>query len=222
MKTNPNLTNNKGSIKIIVTLIGKQTAFIATVFLLLPFCIYSQNSPNIYRKTYIGTSFYGQVSANGYGSSYSLMPFIKTGRRSLFAGPVIGKRKFQLSGFQANYTYSLTGPDAPGYIEGMPELFVFVNGAYHFNARLGKRTLQEEDCANPFSKELDAASMRFRSIEVYGGVGLRIRFANHFKWVNAVGLGGYHTFDFPEKQGLFYSQRNAGLVLRTGIMYEFH
>ncbi|HXB40324.1 MAG TPA: hypothetical protein VNZ49_07255 [Bacteroidia bacterium] len=207
--------------KIISTLIGKS---FATALLFLAFnniaVAQKQSTP---KNLNIGIGVMSQICANGYGSIYNPFLYLKNGRRSFYAGPVIQKRRANLSGFQFNFTYSLTGRDV-AYGEGFNpniELYTFITAGYNNNALLGKRTLWEENCVDPAARENNVCEIKFKSAELYAGVGLKIQFLKKFKWINSMGVGGYTSFGFPNHLQLYYNASNIGLILKTGISYDF-
>ena len=174
----------------------------------------------IERNENLGFATSSMISANGYGGMYSPMLYYKKDRRSYFIGPIIQNQKLNFSGVQLNYDYTIVGEDVP---ETQPynknlELFCFFTAAYHYNAALGKRALWEEHMANS-EYEGNVCNLRFKSVEVYGGVGLKIKLFKNFKWVNCLGLGGYTSFNSPDN--LYYKANSLGLILKTGISFDF-
>lgn len=160
------------------------------------------------------------ISGNQYGGQYSPMMYYKKDRRTYAIGPVIQNKSLNLSGMKFNYEYTLVGLDAPGdegYYKNL-ELFCFVAAAYYYKALLGKRAVWEEHMANQ-SYEGDVSKLRFKSMEIFGGVGLKIKLVKNIKWVNSVGLGRSESFAFPDH--LYHDAINIGVILRTGISFDF-
>jgi len=217
MKTATKTTQfKKEKTRIIVTLVGR--SLILAIFLFMNTAFAQTESKK--NKVKAGAVLFSQVSANGYGGQTLPMFFMSKGRRSYFLGPTIQNRLFNLSGLQFNYTYALTGPKIAGHDACEPELFVFICGAYNFKAYLGKAVLREELLTNPLAEERHVAAMRFRSTEAFAGFGLSFRLFKKFRFTNAIGLGGYHSFGFPDKSSLYYNSSNIGLVLRSGISFD--
>ena len=168
----------------------------------------------------IGIAAMSSISANGYGGMYTPMLYYKKDRRTYFVGPVLQNQRLNLSGLQFNFAYTIAGQEARGneaYNENL-ELFCFLTSSYYFNAYMGKRTLWEEKRTNS-GYEGDLCKLTFKSVEVYGGVGLKLKIFKNCKWINSVGLGGYTSIDFPGH--LYYNASNMGLILKTGISYDF-
>jgi hypothetical protein len=159
------------------------------------------------------------ISANQYGGQYSPMLFYKKNRRTYAIGPVIQNQRMNFSGVQLDYKYTIVGVDVPGdepYNENI-ELFCFVTAAYYNNALLGKRAVWEEHMANE-GYEGDVCKLRLKSVEVFGGAGLKIKLFKNIKWVNSVGLGSSTAFHLPHH--LYHEAINTGVILRTGISID--
>jgi len=214
----------KSKNKIIATLIGKTGLFVLALCLFTG-PAFSQNKAGS-DKLHTGIGVFSQVSANGYGTQYAPQVFLKKGRRTCYAGPLIQKRKTNLSGIELNFTYSLTGAEVAqriqdGYNPNL-ELFVFIAAAYSNNAALGKHTLREENYTPAEGAQKDLSNTRFRSAELYAGAGLNIRFLKNFKWMNCIGVGGYTSFGFPGEMDLYYDASSLGLILKTGISFDIN
>jgi len=218
MKNKKQITNliKKEKSRIIVTLVGR---YLLVLTFLVANTSFAQTA-FASNKVKAGAALFSQLSANGYGGQTLPLFYISKGRRSYFMGPVIQNRSFNLSGIHFNYTYSLTGPQIAGHDACEPELFVFLSGAYNFNALLGRAVLREEELTNPLAEELNVSAMRFRSTEIFAGFGLKVKLFKRFKFTNAIGLGGYYSFGFPDKSSLFYNGSNIGLVLKSGISFD--
>jgi len=176
-----------------------------------------QNTP--VRNENMGFSTSAMVSASGYGGRYVPMLYFKRNRQTYFIGPVIQNQKLNFAGFQFNYDYALVGEDAPTKADNKNvELFCFFTSSYDFRALLGKRALWEEHMANS-KYEGDPCKLRFKSVSMYGGIGLKIRILKNLKWINSIGAGGYTSFDFPGN--LYYNASNLGLIIKTGISFDF-
>lgn len=160
------------------------------------------------------------ISADGYGSKCAPALYYKNKRNTWSAGPVIQNCNSSVKGGMLNYFYTLAGKDAVGnecYNESL-ELFGFISASYYHNASLGRTALKEEKMANA-DYEGDACKLRFTSVSLYAGVGLKVTIFKNFKFINSIGLGGYKSFHFPPH--LYYNDCSLGLTLRTGISYDF-
>ncbi len=199
--------------RIIVTLIG--------MFFILCLLSVTANAQLIEqnKKTAFGLSLESQVTANGYGATTLPGLYLKQGRRAYTLSATVQNRKLNMSGFQFSYAYSVTGLEATGNCNEL-ELYFFTSAAYHYNAIMGRHTLKEEVLTNRTANENSVGDLRFKSAELYAGVGIKVNLAKNLKWISSIGVGGYTSFDFPDHQKLFYDAKNAGLLLRTGIKYE--
>ena len=170
---------------------------------------------NIVSKGNFGLSVSGMICADGYGTQYLPTLYYKKNRSCFFAGSIIQKKKANLSGVQLNYEYTLVKEDDA--YSGRLELFCFATGLYQNKAILGKQTLHEESVANPEFNE-NMCEIHFKTMEVYGGFGLRIKLFKNVKWTNSIGGGGYTSFNSP--CNLYYATHNFGLILKTGISID--
>jgi hypothetical protein len=175
---------------------------------------------SIERNDNLGFIASGMISANQYGGQYSPMLYYKKSRRTYSIGPVIQNKTLNLSGVQFNYDYTIVGEDAIGneaYDKNL-ELFCFATTSYYNNASYGKRAVLEEHMANR-NYEGDVCKLRFKSIEVFGGMGLKMKLFKNIKWVNSIGLGSSTSFSFPKH--LYHDAINTGLIIKTGISVDF-
>ncbi len=176
--------------------------------------------PVIEHNQNLGFIASGMISANQYGGQYSPMLYYKKTRRTYSIGPIIQNKTLNLSGVQFNYDYTIVGEDAIGneaYNKNL-ELFCFITTSYYRNASFGKKAVWEEHMANQ-GYEGDVCKLRFKSLEFFGGVGLKIKLFKNIKWVNSMGLGSSASFNFPGH--LYHDAFNTGLILRTGISIDF-
>jgi hypothetical protein len=167
----------------------------------------------------IGIGATSMITADGYGGQYSPMVYYKKDRRSYFIGPVIQNKNFNVSGVQFNYDYTLAGEDATENETSNEtlELFCFLTIIYQQQALLGSRTLWEESRTKQ-GYEGNAGKLQFKSLEVYSGIGLKIRLFKNFKWVSSIGVGGYTSFNFPGH--MYYNASNLGLIIKTGVSFD--
>lgn len=196
-----------------------KSILIVLVFLFNKQYCSAQNN-HLFQKGNFGFAANASVSADRFGGQYSPMFYYKKGRRSIFMGPIIQNKNLNLSGLQLSYDYTLAGKDVIGsepYNENL-ELFCFITSIYHCNATLGKSAVWEEKRAyNGY--EGDPAKLRFKSIELYAGGGLKLKLFSNIKWMNSIGFGGYTSFNVPKT--LCYENKSVGLLLKSGISFDF-
>lgn len=159
------------------------------------------------------------ISANRFGTLYCPSLYYRSERNLLSFGVIFQERNSYATGLQLNYEYTLVDPskDLDCNLEWL-ELYAFLNFNYHYNAFLGKSVCDEERYSN---KELtiDPAKIKLEAIDNYVGFGLRIMLTQNIKWFNGVGIGAFNVFNVPDE--LFYNNRGLGLLLRSGISYQF-
>jgi hypothetical protein len=159
------------------------------------------------------------ISANRFGTIYCPSLFYKSGNSSIAIGAAIQEHRLSASGLQFNYEYTLLDPsrNADCYIDWL-ELYTFASVTYYNHASLGKTVCAEEHLSN---RELavDPAALRLKALDTYAGFGLRIALGKNLKWFNAVAIGGYSVFNSPG--GLYYNNRALGLLVRTGVSWQF-
>lgn len=159
------------------------------------------------------------ISANRFGIIYCPSVSYRSGNSLISLGFTIQKNKSAPSGYQVNYEYTLLDPaKALDCNIDWFELYTFMNMSYQNRAFLGKTACEEECFSNPeITKGL--SELELKSMDCYAGFGARIILFNNLKWFNGIGVGGYRVFNISDK--LYYNNKGLGLLLRTGISYQF-
>ncbi|MCW3104962.1 MAG: hypothetical protein JWO09_3402 [Bacteroidetes bacterium] len=183
------------------------------LFFLLGSGLQARNRP----LAYVGIRGAASVSANGFGTILCPSLFYKRGNSTIAFGVAFQKHSFSSSGFQLNYEYTLLDRNAGCYIDWL-ELYSFANLTYYHRATLGKAVCEEEQRSNS-ELSVDLSQVRLKSLDAYAGFGVRIVLGKNLKWFNGVALGGYSVFNSPE--GLFYNSKGLGLLVRTGLSWQF-
>ena len=164
----------------------------------------------------VGVSLMIQSSANGYGIEYLPGIYLKRGKKTFVLSSMISNRFFNLSGFQFNYEYSVTGKEIRPEDKNL-ELHFFTSLAYHHCATLLESNLQIENPANSTNIQKSISEIHVKSAEIYGGFGLKIKLLKFLKWNSCIGFGGYTTFDYSYKDKSGNNGQAIGLLLKTGI-----
>jgi hypothetical protein len=129
------------------------------------------------------------------------------------------RNRTNISGISLNYEFTLLDPNLQNdcYLDWI-ELYSFAYLGYHEKAFLGKGVCDEENSSN---KELtiDPSRMKLKAIDAYAGFGIRILLNKNLKWFNGIGIGGYQVLN--STKGLYYNANGIGLLIRTGISYQF-
>jgi hypothetical protein len=169
---------------------------------------------------YFGIRGSAAIAASRFGTIYSPAFTYRSGRNTMSFGATLQRKdKFTLSGFQLTYEFTLLDPllHTDCNLEWF-ELYSFLHLGYHNRVFLGKQVCDEENFCN---KELkaDPAQLKLKAIEGYAGFGFRVKLYKNLKWFNVIGIGGYDVLGSTE--GLFYSNCSAGLMVKTGLSYQF-
>lgn len=199
------------------SLSSKTLAFLGIII----FCMSGYNAiSRTIPPGYFGVRGSAAISASRFGTMYSPALTYRSGRSTLSVGATLQKKdKFSLSGFQLTYEFTLLDPllQRDCNLEWL-EVYSFMHLGYHDRVYLGKQVCDEERFCN---KELktDPAQLKLKAIEGYAGFGCRIKLYKNLKWFNAIGLGGYNVLNSTE--GLFYNKSAVGLMVKTGLSYQF-
>jgi hypothetical protein len=197
------------------------TSKILTLFVLIAFCVSGHRAlGKDVPEGYLGIRASTAIAASRFGTIYSPAMTYRSGRNTMSLGATFQKKdKFSLSGFQLTYEYTLLDPLLQNDCNlDWFELYSFIHLGYHDRVFLGKQVCDEENICN---KELktDPAQLKLKAIEGYVGFGFRIKLYKNLKWFNVIGLGGYDVLNSTE--GLFYTNRSAGIMVKTGLSYQF-
>ncbi|HEX7412550.1 MAG TPA: hypothetical protein VF411_00800 [Bacteroidia bacterium] len=167
----------------------------------------------------LGLAVSSMVGPDGYGILYLPTVYYKSNRSSYSMGPVIQNQKMNVSGAQFSYDYSVV---SEGEADNKNlELFFFAKGLYQGNALLGNQSLYKESLANS-ENSANASQAHFKSVEFYGGFGLKIKLFKNVKWINCIGAGGYANFDSPNRFYYSeYSNHHLGVMINTGLSFAF-
>jgi hypothetical protein len=161
----------------------------------------------------------GTLSANRCGTILSPSLFFISGKSTVLAGVTMQRDRRHVSGFQLGYEYTLLDPDVnPDCNLSWLELFGWINGSFHRNIYLSKSMCEEQRRGNP-ELSVNVEELTFETVEAYGGFGVRIDLLRNLKWFNAIGIGAYNVFN-PHPD-LYYNKNGVGLMLRSGLSYQF-
>lgn len=158
------------------------------------------------------------VSCNGFGTTFGASAVVGYGSHTFLLGTSIQKQKPHFSGVQANYQYTFA--HTRNQYSGKPgrlALYGFLNAGYS-NSYLGKNMCAMERSAQDAEVNPELESIRFRTVEGYVGLGLKIRLGSYFRFGNEIGFGGYNVLNAPAMS--YYDTKAVGLVLRTSLSFE--
>ena len=171
---------------------------------------------NGFAQNKFGIEAVSTITGSGHGTQYSPRIFYNHQKSTISIGAIIQKQKPHLSGAQIEYQYSLYGGDQDIRNERL-ELFCFINSIYNY-AYLGKNEIKREEslCSDKNKSFID---FKYKTIENYVGVGLKLKITNNILWSNAIGLGVYHSFENNDNN--YHAQQDFVILLRTGLSVSF-
>ncbi|MDF2436018.1 MAG: hypothetical protein K0Q95_394 [Bacteroidota bacterium] len=169
-------------------------------------------------KGNLGLRVGGTLSANRCGTILAPSVFYSSGRSTILAGITMQRAKKHISGFQLGYEHTLLDPDKNTDCNlDWLELYAWLNGSFHRSIYLSKSMCEEERMGNRELK-IEVEKLTFKTVEAYGGFGVRIDLLKNFKWFNAIGIGAYKVFN--PHPALYYNKSGVGLMMRTGLSYN--
>ncbi len=156
------------------------------------------------------------ITGSGHGTQYSPRIFYKHQKSTISIGSIIQKQKMHLSGWQAEYQYHLSGNNK-GEASERYELFCFINSIYN-NGYLSSNEIKKEEMLSS-DKSNSYINFKYKTVENYIGFGLKLKLINNLWWSNAVGFGGYYSFE--NNNNMYHEQQSVSLLLRTGLSFHF-
>lgn len=180
----------------------------------------AQSSRKFYEN--FGVRASATISGNRFGAIYDGSVFYSQNAHTFSLGVTAQKKNFKLSGVQLNYEYTMMdGSKHYGSKIDRLQLYAFGTVTYHNNVFLGKSACEEEQSGSGDAERrpVDMSGVKLKAVDAYAGFGMRIAFLQNFKWHNSIGIGGYNVLNAPA--GLYYNSRSMGLMVRTGISYQF-
>lgn len=168
-----------------------------------------------------GVSATSSISGAGFGTMYTPGVFLQKNNCKIELGMNIQKRKFNISGMQANFEYTLFD-DSKGCYEGDLagdlELFVFSAIKYSSNAFLSTSQIKREKMINKDSN-VPYENLKYMAVEAYVGVGLKVKLTSKLKFNNSIGFGGWKTIRGENR--IYRDYNGMSISLTTGLSYNF-
>lgn len=168
-----------------------------------------------------GCGFEYALSFNGHGSFISPYAGLNASKFSFKLGPLIQKRYTSVNGVKLTYSHLLARRDKylvladdiyP--VEGPFRLNVFTYLQYIHNGFLSYNRTKEELLMNPETKT-DWNAVRLSTVEAGAGFELVIKFSEHIRLRNFLGLSFYYHTSYL--QGMYHEKAAPSLVFGTGI-----
>ncbi len=177
--------------------------------------MHSQNE-----KTKFGISATTSMSGQGFGAMYTPSLFYKLNDCKIELGLNIQKRKFNISGMQINFEYTLfdESKEYNNSCAGDLELFVYSTIKYNCNAYLSKSQINSEKMIVTDSK-IPFDDLKFTALEAYIGFGLNVKLTERLKCCNSIGFGGWKTL--KGERYLFRDYNGVSIMLTTGLALNF-
>lgn len=165
-------------------------------------------------QTQFGIEATSSVTGSGQGAQHSPRVFYKYQKSAVAIGPIIQKQGLNFSGLQIEYQYNLYGDDHDIITDNL-ELFCFINSIYN-NTVLSKNEIKREGILSS-DKSNSFINFKYKTVENYIGLGLRLKITNDLLWLNAIGFGAYYSFE--NNHNVYHNQKGVALLLRTGLVY---
>ncbi|MBC7864001.1 MAG: hypothetical protein IAF38_13575 [Bacteroidia bacterium] len=202
------------------------TAFVVLIFL-LPFNNKAQvKTIRDFAPADKGLRMSFFVSAAGFGGLTSPQFYYEQKKLQVFAGPVLQKGFKHLSGGMFGCEYSVTGTEQKRdndwatyeYATNM-QLFFFANAIVQRTALLSKMNADIEERV-ALREGTPIGIVRLKTLELYGGFGVRVNCLKSLKWIGSIGIGGYYTA--KNSYNLYREKTALGIILNTGLSWSFN
>jgi hypothetical protein len=188
-------------------------SFIKTVVTGLAFLAFSTDASA--QKSNFSFRIGRDISGNGLGGNICPSIALTKNKSTYSIGPNFQRRKMNLTGAQANYSYSV----ATNYNQ---KLELYFSGSFTFqtSAYMSKENIElEKSCHKEGPTDYD--NLRFNVIEGYGGIGLRFNPAKTFSVGFTSGLGVFDTLNKNYDREMYRGKSGFVLRLRVVLIYNF-
>lgn len=168
-----------------------------------------------------GVEATSSISGAGLGTIYAPGLYYKANDCKIELCLNIQNRKFNISGIQVNFEYTLFDDSKGCYnasLAGDLELFVFSTIKYNANAFLSNSQIKREQKVSP-DKNLPLENLKFSVVEGYVGTGLKVKLSERVKWSNSIGFGGWKTL--KGEQNLYRDYNGVSIGLNTSLSMDF-
>lgn len=169
----------------------------------------------------VGIGASSTVGGCGFGTMYNPSIHVSKGPMQIELAANIQKRKLNFTGAQLSLEYSIFDGCNNMLDEFAREgfqVFLFTSANYNHGAYLGKSQLKVEKRVASDS-EINFDALRYNTVDMTAGFGVKLQFLKHFKWVNSIGFTGWQTLQ--GEKATYREYASFCLKLRTGITYDF-
>lgn len=157
------------------------------------------------------------VSGSGLGGNVCPSIAFSHNKSTFSIGANFQRKKFNLSGIQANYRYTVCGSG-----NERVELFFSGNLTVHTSAYICQRLVKIEQSYQHTEPTYNYAALSLKVIETYIGFGLKF---NHTKKISTVfntGFGGFWTINKNYDRKMYREKSAPALQLRVALIYSFN
>jgi hypothetical protein len=155
------------------------------------------------------------ISGSGLGGNVCPSISLNFNKSTISLGPNFQRRKMNFSGIQANYRYSV----ATNYNEKL-ELYFSGNFTVQTSAYMSKGNVEiEKSCHS--EGVINYAELRYKVIEGYAGIGLKVNPTKNLSAGFSAGLGVFDTLNKNYDREMY--RQKSGFVLQTRfvLIYSF-
>lgn len=188
---------------------ARKARFVAALGL---FCVYAgaaqTDEP---AKRSFGAGAAVLTASSGYGLRLEANLYYATQKNAYRLGVLFQPERTTFSGVSARWNHTFVHRDHKHKLE----LLSFLDLVYNWKIHVSGRVLAREAMVNPL-KGFNARDYAFTSIEVAGGGCLNWFITERLQWLNAIGLGFYHTLNYPGN--MYYDPAGLGPYIRTEVI----
>jgi hypothetical protein len=155
------------------------------------------------------------ISGSGLGGNVCPSISLTFNKNTISVGPNFQRKKMNFSGIQANYRYSV----ATNYNEKL-ELYFSGNFTVQTSAYMSHENVEiEKSCHSDGT--INYAELRYKVIEGYAGIGLKVNPTKNLSTGFSAGLGVFNTLNKNYDREMY--RQKSGFVLQTRfvLIYSF-
>lgn len=156
------------------------------------------------------------VSGSGLGGNVCPSLMFTKNQHTFIVGPNFQRKRMNYSGMQSSYRYTV----AKNYNK-KKELFIVGSILMHSSARMSDTYIEiEKSCNSESTYNYDV--LRFKVVETYAGIGLKINPTKNFSTLFSVGMGGFNTLNKDYNKEMYREKSAVAMRLNFSIIYKLH
>lgn len=167
------------------------------------------------QKSYLSFLIARDITGSGLGGNVCPSIALTHNKNTLSIGPNFQRRNFNFSGVQANYRYSV----ATNY-SGKIELYFSGNLTVHTSAQMSHTNIEIEKSSHS-EETFNYEDLRFKVIECYGGIGLKVNPTKKLSTGFSAGFGMFDTLNKNYNREMYREKAAVALQLRFILIYNF-